>query len=155
MEMRVLAYNEGKFIISKDLTADSIKGKQVQINIAPVLKYRDEDDVVGALLNIDFSLDEKTILFLGMVVSVYVKDFRALLNELGLDRIKKELMPLWDVALGMARGILTEKTKGSPLEHQFLPVVDLERFADVAVLVKEPITNKEPHQIDEATVTKG
>ena len=152
--MRVLAYNEGKFIISKDLTTDSIKGKQVQINIAPVLKYRDEDDVVGALLNIDFSFEEKTILFLGMVVSVYVENFRSILNEVGQEKIKKDLAPLWDVALGMARGILAEKTKGTPLEHQFLPVVDLEKFADVVILVKEPAIKKEPHLVDEAPVTE-
>ena len=78
MEIRVLAYNEGKFIISKDLTSETIKDKQVLINIAPVLKYREDDNVVGALLNIDFSLDGNTILFLGMVVSVYAENIKEL-----------------------------------------------------------------------------
>lgn len=139
MEMRVLAYNEGKFIISKDLTVESIKDKEVSINIAPVLKYRDEDDVVGALLNIDFSVDEKTIMFLGMVVSIYVENIKDLLKKTDEAKIKHELIPLWDVTLGIARGILAEKTKGTPLEHQFLPMINLEKFAEVAVLAKEKV----------------
>lgn len=138
MEIRVLAYNEGKFIISKDLTSETIKGKQVLINIAPVLKYREDDNVVGALLNIDFSLDGNTILFLGMVVSVYAENIKELLKEEDNTKVKHGLMPVWDIALGMARGILTEKTKGTPLANQFLPVIDLEKFADVAILAKEP-----------------
>ena len=137
MEMRVLAYNEGKFIVSKDLTAESVKDKVVSINIAPVMKYRDEDDVVGAQLDIDFSVDEKTVLFFGMVVSVYVENVKELLKETDEAKIKHELIPLWDVALGIARGVLAEKTKGTPLEHQFLPMVDLEKFAEVVALVKE------------------
>lgn len=137
MEMRVLAYNEGKFIVSKDLTAESVKDKVVSINIAPVMKYRDEDDVVGAQLDIDFSVDEKTVLFFGMVVSIYVENVKELLKETDEAKIKHELIPLWDVALGIARGVLAEKTKGTPLEHQFLPMVDLEKFAEVVALVKE------------------
>ena len=135
--MRVLAYNEGKFIVSKDLTAESVKDKVVSINIAPVMKYRDEDDVVGAQLDIDFSVDEKTVLFFGMVVSIYVENVKELLKETDEAKIKHELIPLWDVALGIARGVLAEKTKGTPLEHQFLPMVDLEKFAEVVALVKE------------------
>ena len=135
--MRVLAYNEGKFIVSKDLTAESVKDKVVSINIAPVMNYRDEDDVVGAQLDIDFSVDEKTVLFFGMVVSIYVENVKELLKETDEAKIKHELIPLWDVALGIARGVLAEKTKGTPLEHQFLPMVDLEKFAEVVALVKE------------------
>ena len=138
MDIRVLAYNEGKFIISKDLTSETIKGKQVLINIAPVLKYRDEDNVVGALLNIDFSLDGNTILFLGMVVSVYTSNIKELLKGEDIAKIKRGLIPVWDVALGIARGVLAEKTKGTPLANQFLPIIDLDKFADVAVLAKEP-----------------
>ena len=137
MELRVLAYNEGKFIISKELTAEGIKGKQVMINIAPVLKYRDDDDVVGALLNIDFSLEDKTILFLGMVVSVYAENIKEQLKGADESAIKHALVPIWDLALGIARGVLTEKTKDTVLENQFLPVVDLEKFAEVAILSKE------------------
>ncbi len=138
MEIRVLAYNEGKFIISKDLTSETIKGKKVLVNIAPVLKYRDEDNVVGALLNIDFSLDGNTILFLGMVVSVYADKIKELLKGEDIAKIKRDLIPVWDVALGIARGVLAEKTKGTLLANQFLPVVDLDKFAAVAVLAKEP-----------------
>lgn len=61
-------------------------------------------------------------------------------EHLMLNFIKRGLMPVWDIALGIVRGILTEKTNGPPLANQFLRVIDFEKFADVAILAKEPIS---------------
>lgn len=137
MEMRVIAYNEGRFIISKDIDVESIKGKEIMINIAPVLKYRDDDDVVGALLNIDYSFEGNSILTFGMIVSIHCDGINKLLKELEEDKIKGMLLPVWDVTLGVARGVMIEKTKDTPLENQFLPIVNLEEFSKVALLEKE------------------
>lgn len=137
MEIRVLAYNEGKFIISKDLTDESIKGRQVEINIAPVLKYREEDNVIGAQLNVDYSVEGKTALFLGVVVSVYVENIKEILKDSDDNQKKQELKPVWEIVLGMVRGVLAEKTQNTPLKNQLLPLVDLDAFSNYTMFVKE------------------
>lgn len=137
MEIRVLAYNEGKFILSKDVTAERIKEKQLSINIAPILKYREDDDIVGALLNIDYSFEGETLLFLGMVVTVLADSIKDLLKDPDKSAAKQALKPVWDVALGMARGILAEKTQGTLLDHIILPIIDIEKFSELTVFVKE------------------
>lgn len=137
MKMRVILYNEGRFILSKD-TEIITKETMLNVNIAPVLKYRDDDDVVGALLNIDYSLDNKSMMFIGMVVSIYAENIHKLLKDPDENKVKQELKPIWDLALGVARGVLIEKTKGTALENHYLPVVDLDKFAPYAVLAKEP-----------------
>lgn len=137
MDIRVLAYNEGKFIISKDLTNESIKDKQVMINIAPVLKYREENNVIGAQLNVDYSVDGKTILFLGVVVSIYVENIKDILENPDNNKKKQDLKPIWEIALGIARGVLAEKTQNTPLKNYLLPLVDIDDFATFTIFVKE------------------
>ena len=137
MEMRVVLYNEGRFILSKE-TEKMTKDTILNVNIAPVLKYRDDDDVVGALLNIDFSLDSKSVMFIGMVVSIHAENIHELLKDTDEKKVKLGLKPIWNLALGVARGVLIEKLKGTALESHYLPVVDLDKFAPFAVLVKEP-----------------
>ena len=53
-------------------------------------------------------------------------------------KVKLEFKPIWNLALGVARGVLIEKLKGMSLESHYLPVVDLDKFAPYAVLTKEP-----------------
>lgn len=137
MKMRVISYTEGRFIVSKDAEKEITKDTMVNVNIAPVLKYRD-DDVVGALLNIDYSIDNKSVMFLGMVVSIYAENIHELLKDTDEKKVKQGLKPVWELALGVARGVLIEKTRGSVLESHFLPVVDIDKFAPFAVLAKEP-----------------
>ena len=137
MEMRVVLYNEGRFLLSKE-TEKMTKDTMLNVNIAPVLKYRDDDDVVGALLNIDYSLEGKSVMFIGMVVSIHAENIHELLKEPDENKVKQELKPIWDLALGVARGVLIEKLKGTALESHYLPVVDLDKFAPYAVLAKEP-----------------
>lgn len=137
MEIRVLAYNEGKFILSKDVTAEWIKEKDLTINISPILKYREDDDIVGALLNIDYSFEGETLLFLGMIVTVFAESIKNLLNNSDKSDAKQALKPVWDVTLGMARGILADKTQGTPLENMILPLIDIEKFTELTAFVKE------------------
>ena len=137
MKMRVISYTEGRFILSKDAEKEITKETMVNVNIAPVLKYRD-DDVVGALLNIDYSVDNKSVMFLGIVVSVYAENIQELLKDADEKKVKQGLKPIWELALGVARGVLIEKTRGTVLESHFLPVVDIDKFAPFAVLSKEP-----------------
>lgn len=137
MKMRVVLYNEGRFLLSKE-TEKMTKDTMLNVNIAPVLKYRDDDDVVGALLNIDYSLEKKSVMFIGMVVSIHAENIHELLEDPDENKVKQELKPIWDLALGVARGVLIEKLKGTALESHYLPVVDLDKFAPYAVLAKEP-----------------
>ena len=137
MNMRVVLYNEGRFILSKD-TEKITKDTKVNVNIAPVLKYREDDDVVGALLNIDYSMDSKSVMFIGMVVSIHAENIHELLKDPDEKKVKLGLKPVWDLALGVARGVLIEKLKDTALESHYLPVVDLDKFAPFAVLAKEP-----------------
>ena len=137
MNMRVILYNEGRFILSKD-TEKITKDTKVNVNIAPVLKYREDDDVVGALLNIDYSMDSKSVMFIGMVVSIHAENIHELLKDPDEKKVKLGLKPVWDLALGVARGVLIEKLKDTALESHYLPVVDLDKFAPFAVLAKEP-----------------
>ena len=135
--MRVVLYNEGRFILSKE-TEKMNKDTMLNVNIAPVLKYRDDDDVVGALLNIDYSLDDKSVMFIGIVVSIYAENIHELFKDPDENKVKQELKPIWELALGVARGVLIEKLKGTALESHYLPIVDLDKFAPYAVLAKEP-----------------
>lgn len=137
MKMRVVLYNEGRFILSKE-TEKMNKDTMLNVNIAPVLKYRDDDDVVGALLNIDYSLDDKSVMFIGIVVSIYAENIHELFKDPDENKVKQELKPIWELALGVARGVLIEKLKGTALESHYLPIVDLDKFAPYAVLAKEP-----------------
>ena len=137
MNIRVIDYSEGRFLISKDLNEETIRAEEVSIGISPVLKYRKGEDVVGALLNIDYSVNGSSILFLGMVVSVYVENIKDILGGTVVKDIKKELKPVWEIALGMARGVIAEKTRNTILKHHFLPIVDIDRFSEFAVLEEE------------------
>lgn len=138
MKMRIVSYTEGRFIVSKDVETGITRDTYINVNIAPVLKYREDDDVVGAQLNIDYIDGDKSVMLLGIVVSIHVEDIHKILKDTDEIKVKQRLKPVWELALGVARGVLIEKTKGTVLESHFLPIVDLDKFAPYAVLTKLP-----------------
>ena len=135
MKVQILNYDEGRFIIDSNTTKEELAQNKLFISIAPVLKYRENSDIVGALLNVDYSIDGRNILSLGMVISLLYDGWNTFISShTDLNDQRKHLIPVWEIALNFVRGVIAAKTKGSALEQYFLPDADMEEFAKNALI---------------------
>lgn len=126
MNMQIVAFNEGRFEIAEDINKEELMNSEISLGFSPVLKYRKHNDVVGALLNIEYKAGDKQVLFFGVVVSVYLEgwsEFKA--QNPSKEDIVTKLAPMWDLVIGFVRGLLAEKTKNTTFEELFLPIINI------------------------------
>lgn len=126
MNMQIVAFNEGRFVIAEDMRKEELMNSEISLGFSPVLKYRKDNDVVGALLNVEYNTGEKQLLFYGVVVSVYLEgwsEFKA--QSPSKEEILTKLTPMWDMVLGFVRGLLAEKTKNTTFDELFLPIINV------------------------------
>lgn len=124
--MQIVAFNEGRFIMAEDIKKEELMNSEISLGFSTVLKYRKDNDVVGALLNVEYNTGEEQLLFYGVVVSVYLEgwsEFKA--QNPSKDDIITKLTPMWDMVLGFVRGLLAEKTKNTTFDELFLPIINV------------------------------
>lgn len=126
MNMQIVAFNEGRFIIADDINKEDLMKSEISLGFSPVLKYRKDNDVVGALLNVEYNTVDKQVLFYGVVVSVYLEGWSEFKTQNpSKEDIITKLTPMWDMVLGFVRGLLAEKTKGTTFDELFLPIINV------------------------------
>lgn len=135
--MKILSFDDGAFTISPDLKELDEKAS-IGVNINPILKYKDGEDVVGAWMQISYYLEDELIVNAGLVLSIYVENWDNVRKEPNdSDMRKKVLFDIWNLALGFARGYIGTKSKGTNAKGLFLPVFNIEDFISHVKEVKE------------------
>lgn len=136
MDMQIVALDMGPFTVSEEITDNDLQS-EMQLKIGAVLKYRPANDNIGTMVNIAFESNNKELLIFGVMLTMHVEGWDAMINGKSDEEIKKISVPIWDKALTFAAGILAEKTKATKMSQAFLPSVDCEQFAAIVKIEKE------------------
>lgn len=136
--MRIIAYDEGLFTISPEYKKEGNENSDIEIGIVPTLRYRDNENLIGAQLKIEYLKDNKPFLMYNMVLSIRMEEWTDFISKNPKD---EEVMAftekVWEVTLGYARGVIGVKTENTELKGLFLPIVKMSDFLPTVKIIKE------------------
>ncbi|WP_300762526.1 hypothetical protein [uncultured Bacteroides sp.] len=136
--MRIIAYDEGLFTISPEYKKEGNENSDIEIGIVPTLRYRENENLIGAQLKIEYLKDDKPFLMYNMVLSIRMEEWADFISQMHKEEeIAVFTEKVWEVTLGYARGVIGVKTENTELKGLFLPIVNMTDFLPTVKIIKE------------------
>lgn len=135
--MTLLNVTEKEFRINPDIKLDSVNGSQLRLGIVSMLGYKDDSDVVNFHMGFRIALpDNKTLLSYGITFDLELKGWKDMSHkeaDIRVNPIVRRMMKFCYPYLG---GAMMGHTKGSKLEHFFLPMLDVQELMPLLIIKK-------------------
>ncbi len=140
--IQILAYNENEFIVSKEATDEMLNKPEtrVDIGINPLLKYKDETDVIGCQLRVSYSVSGQQVMGYSSILSVFVEGWQEFMKASpSIEAIRSFVSPAWFEVLGFVRGAICVRALSQGYDavaRRLLPPIEMERFMTAVAVEK-------------------
>lgn len=135
--MTLLSVSEKEFKINPDVKLESANDTQLRLGIVCMLGYTDESDVVK--LNLAFRVvlpDDKTLLSYGITFDMELKGWKDMSHKEADIRVNPVVRRMLKFCYPYLGGAMMGHTKGSKLEHFFLPMLDVQELMPMIIIRK-------------------
>lgn len=139
-KIKILAFNEIDFKYNKlkEYTPDILS--ELDVTFMPMLKYKNDSDVLGLQLGVEFLSKEEKILEYGIVLTLKIPAWKEYIKGKDApEKLKQDvvMMKLFcDIVINYLRGAMGVHSLGTPFKNIFIPFFDTEKMATTIQVVR-------------------
>lgn len=133
--MTLLNVSEKEFKINPDVKLESTNDAQLRLGIVCMLGYTDVSDEVR--LNLAFRValpDDRTLLSYGITFDLELKGWKDMSHKEADIRVNPVVRRMLKFCYPYLCGAMMGHTKGSKLEHFFLPMLDVQELMPMIII---------------------